>query len=306
MEKYHSLAELQEIGVSFSRISENDAGVIIQTEFPLSKLLRYAVFFDRYRSTEKKGIYLNLDFAFLYELALLDAELRKVILCLCLDAEQSLKTVFFNDSARVNYQNNVVQDFIESDQDYILDSYNPQNLDTYAKQVLMETTLENLPLDEFLEIIRFGTFQRLSVFFYQKYARIIYGRDQSPYVPFMDSVRVLRNAAAHNNTILDGLVQTCSSDFHANYSVLSFLGQRGIKSRTLKTNMSKQPVHDFVCLIHLVTKIEPTSNTRNQLELIRSFLENRCTLHSEYFTKNPTLLSAYRFISQVLKVYMKV
>lgn len=301
----YSIQDLKKLGVTFSFISESDAEEITRTEYPLSKLMRYSVLFDRYRSTTKAGLFLDLDFAYLYDLSLLDSELRKIILCLCLDVEQSLKTVFLYDCERANCQESIVRDFITSDPDYLLNAYNAQNLDLSAKKIIGDNPIDTLTLDDFLEILQFGTFQRFSSFFYQRHAQFLYGREQSPMEPFFDSVRILRNTAAHNNTVLDGLSNAISPNFRVNYGVLSFLGRSGIKSRTLETNMAKQPIHDFVCLIHLYSRLESPSKTQHTLVKVLSFLEERCTRHSEYYIKNPTLLSAYRFLVQVINVYCK-
>lgn len=291
-------------GITFSYISEEKATSIMETEYTASMLMRYSSLFECYHSTDKAGKFLDLDFAYLYDIALIDSELQKIIICLCMDMERSLKTAFISDCIRVGYRDKIVKDFVEEDYEYVAYFYNVHNLDAAAKRIMGDSRVDDLSLDDFLELITFGTFQRLSAFFYRKFAQELYGKPTAPFEQFLDSVRMLRNSAAHNNAIIAGIADPNSAEFRQNYLLSSYLGRHGIKNCTLKTNMSKQPIHDLSCLLHLYSIMVPCSVKQHSMSEFLRFLHERCTRHSEYYIKNAELISAYRFIEQVINVYL--
>ena len=93
------IKDLKNKGVTFDLISEGDACHYLTYDNYYFKLKSYAKNYDRYLSTAKKGQYINLDFAYLKDLADIDSALRKTVLNISLDIEHALKVQVMRDSS---------------------------------------------------------------------------------------------------------------------------------------------------------------------------------------------------------------
>lgn len=300
-----SINKMKSLGISFFYIDEKQAEHIITTEYTAAKLMKYAAIFDRYRATEKKGQFVELDFSYLYDIALIDTDLRKIVFGMCIDVEETVKAILAADFIRASCSDRIVTDFVNSDQEYLTATYTAANLDTTAAEILGNTPIADLSLDDFLYVISFGTLQRFARFFYLLYAEELYNRKHAPFEPYLDSVRVLRNACAHNNTLLGRLSIDSNQPvaFLKNYSVISYLGNHGVKHRTLETNMSKACIHDLCCLLHLSSFLLPKERAQSSISKFLDFLRFRCTENRWYYIKAPNLLSAHRFLCDVSAIY---
>ena len=67
-------------GISFNYNNEKEVSDFLSHNNYYFKLKSYGKNYDKYHATEKKGKYINLDFAYLQELSTLDMYLRKVII----------------------------------------------------------------------------------------------------------------------------------------------------------------------------------------------------------------------------------
>jgi len=238
------------------------------------------------------------------DLASLDSQLRKLVICMCLDIEQMLKTRLIADASCIDSKG-VVKEFVQENTIFFNTVYSPENMDHVFKRMTRDTTIEELSVSDFLEVIQFGTIERFVRFFYDQFAPDLYGKAYAPFERYLDSVRRIRNSSAHNNGLISELLnrQYKEEAFEKNTLVLSFLGKNGVRHRTLDTNMSKQAVHDLCCLIHMYVHFLPKELAKNTLEELRKFLQVTCRNNSAYYIKNPALISAHSYLSNVTDVY---
>lgn len=292
----YGLEEVKAKNVVFSILGEEDAVHIMETEYAPQTLLSYISLFPCYMAGEREGQAISVDFAYLYDLAVLDTELRKLVLAASLDIEQSLRAVFLVDCRRTGVGDELVKAFVASDVDHLSLTYTPDNMDILTKKGFCEVPIAELSLNSFLEILQFGTFQRLLRFFYNTHAPTLYGKATAPFENYLDALRHIRNAAAHNTSLIGQLNET--GPFKQNLQLLSILGRKGIRHKTLTTNMSKPVMHDLLSLLQLYHILMPSLQKEQLQKLILMFLTERCTTHSSYYEKSPTLLSAYHFLLQ--------
>ena len=78
-------------GIKFNIINEKDAEDHLNSHNNYFKLTSYRKNYTKYTSGSNKGKYENLEFAYLVELARLDAEIRSLLLDISLDIEHFLK-----------------------------------------------------------------------------------------------------------------------------------------------------------------------------------------------------------------------
>lgn len=292
----YGIEELRQRNIGFSILGEAEAARVMETEYGPRTLLSYVPLFPCYETGERQGQAIGVDCAYLYDLADLDAELRKLVMAACLDVEQSLRAVFLADCRRAGAEGTLVRAYVSSDAKYLHAAYVPDNVDILAEERFSGVPIEDLPLSEFLEILQFGSFQRLLRFFYGTFAPALYGRPAAPFERELDALRHLRNAAAHNTGLISRLGQ--AEPFRQNLRLLSVLGRRGIRHKTLTTNMAKPVIHDLMSLLWLYRSLLPPSRRERLRRQFSAFLEERCTAHGAYYEKSPTLLSAYRFLCQ--------
>lgn len=293
---------MKSLNIKFARFKETEVQDIIRYEFSMTKLLSYAPLFDKYRSTEKAGQYVNLDFAYLYDLAHIDNQLMKLIVCMCIDIERTLKAMLLSDIERADAPENLVKCFVAENAQFFTEVYNLQNISFAANHAIADKQVVDLELDTFLEIIHYGTLERFVRFFYSQYAPRLYGKTHAPFEKYLIPIRRVRNPAAHSNGIISQLYLPNNEQFEKNNQLLSFLGRHGISHRTLDTNMSKPVIHDLCNLLYMYAYYVRKDSTDNLLHKFQVFLENRCTQNAIYYHKNPALISAYRFLFDVIKI----
>ena len=124
------------------------------------------------------------------------------------------------------------------------------------------------------------------------------------YTKHFDSVRCLRNAAAHNVCMLSNIKPATwfHSDVKINFELLGAnlgIGQ-GIISSCLKIPL----LNDFCVMLSNYTRLissEPIK--RHTFEELKEFFDNRMIYHKDYFQNNTTLQNTYQFARKVLDFY---
>jgi len=67
--------------------------------------------------------------------------------------------------------------------------------------------------------------------------------------------------------------------------------------------MKKPLIHDFSMMLHVAYKIIPEHQFKNILFMIDNFLAEHCSKSLVYYKNNLALVSAFNFISEVIKIY---
>lgn len=292
-------------GIGFNIIDEKTAAEYLRKNTYYFKLKVYAKLYDKYKQTDNIDKYINLEFAYLKDLATIDSYFRKHIMKISLDIEHYLKVWLlndFNNSDEDGYE--IVKDFIQT---------NPQHYNDEIKSKCTGKACSNLVVKyadkfaiwNFIEILNFGDFKQFYQFFYYRNNQF---KKSCQYSYLINPVRFLRNAAAHNNCLLQSLriPYIDAEAFNYNYNVNAFLGNNGIKSRKLARNMSKPLLHDFTAMLYLYHCIVPKEVQKYTFDELKDFLCDRVVRHKEYYSLNPTIVSAYNFIYDVVNMFVKI
>ena len=78
-------------GITFNYVSEENAIEFLKRKNNYYRLAAYRKNYDKRLNGENKGTYINLDFAYLVDLSIIDMHLRNMIIQMCLDIEHDLK-----------------------------------------------------------------------------------------------------------------------------------------------------------------------------------------------------------------------
>ncbi len=292
-------------GIKFNIVDESSAKEYISNNTYYFKLKAYAKLYDKYKGTENEGKYINLEFAYLKDLATLDCYLRKIIISMSLDIEHYLKVVLLNDFNNTDEDGyKIVQEFLKLKPKYYAEQIN-EKTNHKACSNLVQKYSGNFAIWNIIEILSFNNFSELYSFFYSKHPEF---SKHSKMAYLINPVRLLRNAAAHNNCLLNSLKipYVSAEKFNTNYTVNAFLGKLDIPQRQLNKNMQKPFVHDFCVMLYLYHRVAPINVQKYTFDDIKKQLESRFIRHRDYYQTNPIICSAYNFVLCVVNEFIKI
>ena len=290
---------LKNDNITFDIIIPNEALHIIKNKYPYYKLLNFTSVFQKYVKGDKAGKVVHADFAHLYYLAEIDFRLSQILMDLCLEIETHLKARLVYDADSVCNTKTLFKEYYNSDSEYLNKTYTVENIDV-LKFGNASKSLCEMELSEFLNIAQFGTLERIIHFFYSKYSTLLYESEYMSFEQYLGAVRRIRNLVAHNNSIIDKIPIKAEQ---SNTKMTAFLGRYGIAHKTLITNMSKPIIRDLCGLFFVYFKANKCSE--NFLSNIKDFDTNYCQNYKKYFEKNDLLISSYRFMKEVIQIFVK-
>lgn len=302
------IENLKKKGVVFNIMNEDDAKKFLRYNNYYFKLKSYA---SNYPINPKNEKYVNLEFAYLVELSKLDMYLRKIILDMCLDVEHILKTRMLYDVSRNDKEDgyNIVKKYFSgypTTKKEIIQKANSYNFtsDLADKHAIDEEfSVWNL-----VELLSFGKFVELYTMYYQEYS--------SPnYSDYLQSIKFLRNAAAHSNCLLSSIMKPKGQKkFRKTIQLTNALAKakKDISEHARIKYMSYPAFHDFIALLFVYNDLLKESANRNMRdrtmnELTHFFCEEdgRVLKNKDYFTKNQVITEAYKFVSDVIQYIQK-
>lgn len=293
------IEHMKDKGIKFEIISIEDARKYLSQSNYYFKLKSYAKNFNKYSSTEKNGQYLHLDFAYIKELSILDMYLRKLILKMSLDIEHFLKTKMLYDLSNNELEDgyNIVKKYL--DFDYMREKRLYDKIGNSASSdmiVKIRNGEEEFALWNIVEAMSFGDFIDIYQLYYSEYPTKNYGS-------YLWSIKFLRNAAAHNNCLLNSLKHPYNINIHKTKEIMTYLSKIKSISSGVKSKWMQNPlVHDFVVLLFVYFDLIESKNIRNngKMELEWLFKE-RMLRNKEYFSYNDTIKESYHYVTRVIQ-----
>lgn len=309
------IAHMNSKNIKFEIFSITDATPYLESNSNYFKLTSYRKNYSKYVDGPNTGKYENLDFAFLVELSRIDVELRHVLLNMCLDIEHFLKVALVKDVEK-NMKNNtgedgyrIVSDFIAYSEDNALDADNSPKVKktfSFSKKIeqsrknpyckdLVEKHKDNMPIWVFLEILSFGEFESL-IGFYQRTNQLSLKID----IKSLDRVRQIRNAAAHNNCVINDLTSS-ESCIRSPRFITDFLAKAGVNENARDKKLSNKRINQIVHLFYIYNSVVPKSVTRTKRLLeLDTLVNSRMIKHKEFFESNSVLTSTYNFFLTIV------
>lgn len=305
-------------GITFDIISEDEAKEYLGRNNNYFKLSSYRKNYTKYPSGSRKDQYRELDFAYLIELARIDVEVRHILLKMCLDIEHFLKVSLIKaveDNLQAGTGENgykIVTDFI-TDASSLNFEERARNISkrsgTISRKIgqntknpycegLMRKYRGEMPVWVFVEVISFGDLEDL-IAFYAKEAGWKSPIDEKS----LDRVRQIRNAAAHNNCIINDLRPEEASERDVSRTprfITEFVCQAGIGENMRKKKLANRRINQIVHLLYVYDKVVTSENTRNtRLTELYELLHTRMSIHGDYFATNSLLMSSHEFFVKI-------
>ncbi|MBS4024340.1 MAG: Abi family protein [Clostridia bacterium] len=286
-------------GISFTIVDEAVAKDFLEYNNYYFKIKAYAKNYEKYSKGVNTGKYINLEFAYLQELSKIDMYFRRYIIKITLDIEHFLKTQLLRDVMKNDLEDgySIVQDFL-SNYSYVRRNIEDKSNNSVCRDLAIKYQ-NNFAVWNIVEILSFGDFIKLYEMYYNKY------QSKDSMNNYLWSVKFLRNAAAHNNCLLNSLRTPYTANINVNKSVNTFVSKiPGMGSNIRKKKMSNPIIHDFVVTLYVFNKVVTSNSIKfHTMNELKDLMDNRFTANKEYFKNNQIIDSYYHFMKKIVDYF---
>ena len=305
------IEHLKSKGIKFEKYSEADAATYLQENNNYFKLRSYRKNFEKYQNGENEGLYIDLDFAMLRDLAILDMELRYEILPMVLDIEHFEKVKLLRYIAEseedaysiVSSYLNHLQEKEELDPSKklhtsLINEITRNQENSYCSGIVQKYQ-NNFPIWAFLEVITFGSFihflKYCLEYFEDEQFRNLFQEDYY----LLRSIKTIRNAAAHSNCILNQLARN-TSKHQTKHAVSRAIGNMGISKTTRNHLMTSAAVQDIITLLYTHQEIVTSNGVKKHRANKLKALMNRFFYHIDFYQNNPVINTSFDFFKKAI------
>ena len=291
------IEHLSNKGVKFDIESKKAALEYLSKNNNYFKIRAYRKNYDKHPGGEFIGKYVNLDFAYLKDMAIIDMRLRYILLHMALDVEHYAKVKLLNiiDMSHEDGYS-IVEDFIKTQRDDLNKEFERNSQSPYCGDIIQKYKADGFPIWAFVEIISFGRF----VNFYKFCAGRLGKQDMVDEYYLMLSIKDLRNAAAHNNCILNDL-KPKNIHIKPNTDVMKALGAIGISKSRRQRKMSNIRIHQITTLLYTHWKIVTSSGVHeHQANVLQELITGRMFKNKDYYKDNEKIYSTFIFLKQIV------
>lgn len=303
---------LKNKNIKFKLISEVAAEEYLRKNNNYYNLTSYKHNFERYLFDGKfVDEFIDLDFAYLKDMAIIDHRIRLLLFKMIIDIEHYLKMKILNTIETIEQEDGykIVNLYLEKD---FYDEKFPKRVhnsifkkvgnEYYQKifskyDVDKDKKLENIPIWEFLEIITFGELVNFYDFYTKEYNLIEENKD----VYILRDIVKLRNAVAHNTCVLSELSKK-DNGYPPSYKVVQYLNNCNIGKETRINKLSNSRVRQITYTLYMFNEIVTSYGIKQNLkEEINKLFFGRIILHKEYYINNELLKSVYSYFEKIIK-----
>ncbi len=285
-------------GITFINISKTNAENLVQTDYSLDTLSDYCLLFDQYQKGPKTGQFINLDFSQLTLLADMDFQFSILLLEACLSIEHTLKIRLKNYFTENKNFYRLYEEYFYTNIDYIKKNYTADNNEIVCEH--FQNDFSRIPdFKVFVDMLHFGTLVNFIFFVYPKCEFLIF-QNKINLEWTLNDTKWIRNNVAHGNAILNRINEYKNA---RNYQLVCYLGKRGIKHRTLITNMSKNVIGKICNLLFLYFHLVKNNNCFKSKILNYYNQYKRPFLHE--LSSNNKLMSIGLFLKEVFLIFFK-
>lgn len=286
-------------GIKFNIMSEESVKEFLTHNNYYFKIKSYSKNYEKYMQGEHKGKYINLEFAYLVELSTIDMYLRKFIIKMTLDIEHFLKVQLIRDAG----ENKEVDGYSIIEELFEKHSFIKENIDRNSRNSacadLISKHGDKLSIWNIVEVLSFGDIIKLYELYYNKY------KTENSMEKYLWSIKFLRNAAAHNNCLLNSLRTPYNIRIKPNREINTFISKiPGIKPNSRIKKMKNPVIHDFVVTLYVFYNIISSEGVRKHTMIeLKELVDKRMTRNKDYFEKNQIITSHYEFTKIIIDYF---
>ena len=299
------IEHLKDKGILFNIMDESDAKKYLEQNNNYFKITAYRKNYNKHPDGKNKGKYINLEFAYLVDMAIIDMRLRYQIVHMALDIEHHAKLQLLrklDEYDEDGYQ--IVQDYINSlteRQKKIYDGEIERCRRSIYCSGIIEKYDDAYPVWAFVEIITLGRF----VDFYGFCAKRFADRDMMDNYYNLLTCKKIRNASAHNNCILNDLKARTSTNVTNASITAKLMTIQGMNMNFRKNRMSNARIQQIVISFYLHKTMVESDGIRKAAEDELQKLMGRVNKHQEYYLSNSMISSTFNFLKLVVDNWFK-
>lgn len=290
-------------GIKFEIMSEEDAISFLQNNNYLFKVKAYAKNYSKYgenyHDASMIGKYCNLDFAYLRELSTLDMYLREKILKLVLNIEHYLKVQLLMDITENENEDGykTLAEFFAKVRPDLKSTVMLKSYNSYCNSLVRNRV--DFAIWEIVELLSFGDFIDLYNYYYS-----INPCSTKCMKNNLKSVQWLRNAAAHNNCIINNLNRENAPN-KVNQEVMSYISKiPSISSKSCTKKMGNRQIHDFTVTLYVFNMVVSSEDVkRYTMKELKDLFETRFTKNKSYFENNSLITTNYDFVKKTIDYF---
>lgn len=300
-----------EKGITFRYISEQDAEIYLNDINNFFRTASYRQNYQKYLNGENNGKYIDLDFAYLRELSVLDSYFRMISILMCIDIEHALQQKLLRDIANDHTTDgyDIVHSFISHNL-YIISlleakSTAPFNGDLIQKYFMIkqfhheQRKVENkiigyddCPAWVFVELLTFGDLIKFQEFYYAS-------RGQKGYpCSVLNLIRSLRNGAAHNSCLLANMGHKVSGIPPVISTMVSSIPNISASQR--KKRLSGRPMLEFAGMLYIYHLLVTENVKMYRVADLKRLFWGRMPEKKIFFKNNDLIKSNYFFACKLI------
>ena len=303
---------LKQKNIKFEKISEERVEKYLRDNNNYYNVTSYKHNFERYLFDGKfVDKYIDLDFAYLKDMAIIDHRVRLILFKMIIDIEHYLKIKILNTIETIDEEDGyrIVNLYLEKD---FNDEKFPKRVhnsifkkvgnEYYQKifskyDVDKDKKLENIPIWEFLEIITFGELVNFYDFYTKEYNLVDENRD----VYILRDIVKLRNAVAHNTCVLSELNKK-DNEYPPAYKVVQYLKSCNIGKETRDNKLGNSRIRQITYTLYMFNEIVTSDGIKKNIKKeINELFFDRIIHHKEYYNNNELLKSIYSYFKKIIE-----
>ena len=320
LEKMLSIPEmiqrLIERNVKFDFYCEADAINYLAKNNYYYKLTLFESNFEVGKLGDMKNKYIDLDFAYLIDLAAIDYNVRLLLFNITTSIEHYLKLRIFNliESIKDEDGYKIVNLFLDEDyndpqypkrihENIMMKKDSEYYTSIFSKYNLQDgKKIQDIPIWVFFELISFGELVRFFKFFTN-----YYNLEDKKYFKVLKEAKKLRNATAHNSCILVDLDAKDNKTKPSNL-IDEYLIQCGINRKTRFNKLKNSRIRQITCALYLFNEIVTSESVKqNVYKEINELFYGRIVLNKNYYVNNRLLKSVYHYFHKIIaKKFKKI
>lgn len=289
------ILHLKKKGVTFNKISESEAVTYLMETNNLFKLSSYRKNYNKEVTGER---YLNLDFSQLVDLATIDTRLQTLVLEMALSIEHFAKVKLLKRITLSTLEDgySIVNDYLstlcESNPKgyiHLINEIARSGTGPYCKE-LFQNYHAKMPVWAFLELIPFGSFISFYKFCADRFIQYdhhdhLLANDRQMLDEFymLLDIKHLRNAAAHNNCILNDLkTKKKTTKKKSNLRLTRALSNIGISATTRSRKLSNERISQILTCLFMFKLIVPSPGSIKYFSWAMQDFKNRLFRDNAY------------------------
>ncbi len=284
-------------GIKFHEVSEADAKEFLTKNNYYMKLASYRANYEKNKTGSRVGEYKNLDFGYLQELSTIDMHLRYIVMEMCLDIEHAIKVKLLSEITKNIDEDGyeIIKKFLSEENNInILKNIRGHKSGEYCKD-LIEKYYPFFPAWVFVELISFGNLMYLCSFYKQRYGITIANNK------LMNTVRDVRNAAAHSNCLINKMTERLDATKQPNSEITNFIkNMTDISPTSRSKNLNYKFTYSFISLVYVYDQLMPDNAKKKRYQQLKGFMEGRMIRNRDYFKSNTKIVGVYNFHKKVI------